>query len=116
MKNSLNKAIIIASKIHKGKKGRNREPAILHTGFNDKKCKAVDLLSRKKGEKYFNYIDRLKNSKLACKVKLADLTDNYIRRKQYKFASKIDMQKIKKYKKAYKILTGNSLKSAIKHF
>ena len=72
--------------------------------------------STKKGEKYFNYIDRLKNSKLACKVKLADLTDNYIRRKQYKFASKIDMQKIKKYKKAYKILTGNSLKSAIKHF
>ena len=151
MKNSLNKAIIIASKIHKGKKGRNREPAILHpirvmskmtdnnsrvvailhdvveskkisiqelkdNGFNDKICKAVDLLSRKKGEKYFNYIDRLKNSKLACKVKLADLTDNYIRRKLYKFASKIDMQKIKKYKKAYKILTGNSLKSAIKHF
>ena len=30
MKNSLNKAIIIAAKIHKGKKGRNREPAIMH--------------------------------------------------------------------------------------
>ena len=30
MKNQLNKAIIIAAKIHKGKKGRNHEPAIMH--------------------------------------------------------------------------------------
>ena len=94
MKNSLNKAIIIAAKIHKGKKGRNREPAIMHPirvmssmknnrsrtvavlhdvvesgkitiqeledfGFDQKVCKAVDLLSRKKGQKYFNYIDNI---------------------------------------------------------
>ena len=113
MKNSLNKAIIIAAKIHKGKKGRNREPAIMHPirvmslmknnrsrtvavlhdvvesgkitiqelediGFDPKVCKAVDLLSRKKGQKYFNYIDNIKTNKLATTVKLADLTDNYL--------------------------------------
>ena len=150
MKNSLNKAIVIAAKIHKGKKGRNREPAIMHpirvmsmmknnqsrtvailhdvvesgkitigelkdNGFDSKICKAVDLLSRNKGQKYFNYIDDIKTNKLAKTVKLADLTDNYLRRKQYKTVSKTDRQKIKKYKKAYKILTGNSLRSTVEH-
>ena len=150
MKNSLNKAIVIAAKIHKGKKGRNREPAIMHpirvmsmmknnrsrtvailhdvvesgkitmgeledNGFDSKICKAVDLLSRNKGQKYFNYIDDIKTNKLAKTVKLADLTDNYLKRKQYKTVSKTDRQKIKKYKKAYKILTGNSLRSTVEH-
>ena len=150
MKNSLNKAIVIAAKIHKGKKGRNREPAIMHpirvmsmmknnrsrtvailhdvvesgkitigeledNGFDSKICKAVDLLSRNKGQKYFNYIDDIKTNKLAKTVKLADLTDNYLRKKQYKTVSKTDRQKIKKYKKAYKILTGNSLRSTVEH-
>ena len=150
MKNSLNKAIVIAAKIHKGKKGRNREPAIMHpirvmsmmknnrsrtvailhdvvesgkitigeledNGFDSKICKAVDLLSRNKGQKYFNYIDDIKTNKLAKTVKLADLTDNYLRRKKYRTVSKTDRQKIKKYKKAYKILTGNSLRSTVEH-
>ena len=48
-------------------------------------------------------------------VKLADLTDNYLRRKQYRTSSKVDKQKIKKYKKAYKSLTGHSIKSTIDH-
>ena len=130
MKNPINKAIIIAAKIHKGKKGRNREPAIMHPirvmslmknnrsrtvavlhdvvesgkitiqelediGFDPKVCKAVDLLSRKKGQKYFNYIDNIKTNKLATTVKLADLTDNYLRRKQNRTSSKVDKQKIK---------------------
>lgn len=150
MKNSLNKAIVIAAKIHKGKKGRNREPAIMHpirvmsmmknnrsrtvailhdvvesgkitiseledNGFDSKICNAVDLLSRNKGQKYFNYINNIKTNKLAITVKLADLTDNYLRRKQYRTVSKTDKQKIKKYKKAYKILTGNSLRSTLEH-
>ena len=73
------------------------------------------MLSRNKGQKYFNYIDDIKTNKLAKTVKLADLTDNYLRRKQYKTVSKTDRQKIKKYKKAYKILTGNSLRSTVEH-
>jgi|TARA_B100001059_G_scaffold219362_1_gene240365 (p)ppGpp synthase/HD superfamily hydrolase len=150
MKDALNKAIIIAAKTHRGKKGRNREPALLHPlrvmsmmndnnsriaailhdvvesrkitikdlqdkGFNDNILIAVDLLSKRKGEEYIHYINRLKGNKIALKVKLADLIDNYIRRKKHKVLSKNDKQKIKKYKKAYTVLTGQTLKSAIKH-
>ena len=112
------------------KNNRSRTVAILHdvvesgkitigeledNGFDSKICKAVDLLSRNKGQKYFNYIDDIKTNKLAKTVKLADLTDNYLRRKQYRTVSKTDRQKIKKYKKAYKILTGNSLRSTVEH-
>ena len=144
MKNSLNKAIEIAAHIHTGKKGRNKEAAIMHPirvmtmmndnrsrtvavlhdvvesgkisikeltalGFDKKVCRADDLLSRKKNEKYIDYIDRLKGNKIAKKVKLADLMDNYSRRINYASLSKVDVQKIKKYKKAYKRLTGKKL-------
>ncbi|GIS36085.1 MAG: hypothetical protein Ct9H90mP7_0930 [Candidatus Neomarinimicrobiota bacterium] len=78
-------------------------------GFDKKVCRAVDLLSRKKNEKYIDYIDRLKGNKIAKKVKLADLMDNYSRRVNYASLSKVDVQKIKKYKKAYKRLTGKKL-------
>ena len=112
------------------KNNRSRTVAVLHDvvesgkitiqelediGFDPKVCKAVDLLSRKKGQKYFNYIDNIKTNKLATTVKLADLTDNYLRRKHNRTSSKVDKQKIKKYKKAYKSLTGYSLKSTIDH-
>ena len=144
MKNSLNKAIEIAAQIHTGKKGRNKEPAILHPirvmsmmndnrsrtvavlhdvvesgkisirelkvmGFDKKICRAIDLLSRRKNEKYTDYINRLKNNKVAKKVKVADLVDNYNRRISYTSLSNVDSQKIKKYKKAYKKLTGEKL-------
>ena len=66
-------------------------------------------ISRKKNEKYIDYIDRLKGNKIAKKVKLADLMDNYSRRINYASLSKVDVQKIKKYKKAYKRLTGKKL-------
>ena len=75
--------------------------SILRDSFNKKICKAVDLLSRRKGEKYNHYIDRLKDNNLAVTVKLADLIDNFSRRKGYKKASKVDLQKIKKYKKFF---------------
>ncbi len=125
----LNKAIKIAAEIHTGNKGKNKEPSILHPirvmlkmddqisrtvailhdvvetgkmtvndlnnlGFSNKVCHAVDLLSRRKREKYDHYIKRVKTKKLAIKVKIADLEDNYL---------------IKKYKRAYKNLTGKKL-------
>ena len=71
--------------------------------------KIWQIASRRKGEKYNHYIDRLKDNNLAVTVKLADLIDNFSRRKGYKKASKVDLQKIKKYKKAYKRLTGEKL-------
>jgi len=142
--NKLNKAIILASKIHSGKKGKNKESAILHPirvmqkmntnktkiiailhdvietgkisiidleemGFNKKICEAIDALSRKKWEKYDNYILRVKKNKTAVKVKLEDLIDNHSKRRSYKKKSKTDFKKMKKYEKAYKTLSGSKI-------
>ena len=78
-------------------------------GFNDKICRAVDLLSRRKWESYDHYIKRVKTNKLAIKVKIADLEDNYLTRNNKKKLSKLDKSKINKYKRAYKNLTGVKL-------
>lgn len=45
-------------------------------GYSEEIVQAVDCLSKRKGEDYFAYIERVKGSKLAVKVKLADLNDN----------------------------------------
>ena len=61
------------------------------------------------GESYNNYIKRVMTDKLAIKIKLADLKDNYRSKKNKLKLSKLDKSKIKKYKKAYKKLTGQKL-------
>jgi len=78
-------------------------------GFNNKICRAVGLLSRRKWESYDHYIKRVKTNKLAIKVKIADLEDNYLTRNNKKKLSKLDKSKINKYKRAYKNLTGVKL-------
>ncbi len=83
---------------------------LLQKGFSKKVCRAVDLLSRRKWESYIHYIDRVKTNPLAIKVKVADLTDNYQHRKNQKKLSKTDVIKMKKYRKAYKRLTGEKMR------
>ena len=82
---------------------------LINLGFSDKICHAVDLLSRRKRERYDHYIKRVQTNNLAIKVKIADLEDNFFQRKKKKKLSKLDKSKIKKYKRAYKYLTGKKL-------
>ena len=45
-------------------------------GFSDKIILAVDALSRRSGESYDTYIDRVAENKLAKNIKILDLKDN----------------------------------------
>jgi len=45
-------------------------------GFNDEILEAVDAITRRKGEKYFDYIRRLSSNPIAKRVKIADLQEN----------------------------------------
>jgi len=44
--------------------------------FNEAVTSAVDALTRRKGERYMDYIDRCRNNHIAKTVKQADLQDN----------------------------------------
>ena len=46
------------------------------TGFSDRIVMAIDALSRRPEESYDKYIDRVRENKLATKVKIIDLDDN----------------------------------------
>lgn len=44
--------------------------------FPEKVIQAVDCLTKREGEKYFDYIDRVSKNEIAVRVKIADLRDN----------------------------------------
>lgn len=72
-------------------------------GFPKKITKAIDCISRKKTESYFEYIDRVKTNGIAKIVKIEDLKHNLL-------PERINLVKnneslIKRYKKALKILS-----------
>lgn len=45
-------------------------------GISDRVIKAVDILTKKKGVKYFDYIELVKSDEIARKVKVADMVSN----------------------------------------
>lgn len=62
---------------------------------------ALNAITRRPGEEYFVYIDRVKANSLATKVKMMDLLDNIHRnQKDHSFDSLR-----KRYRKAFKILS-----------
>ena len=44
--------------------------------LDDEQMAALDAITRRQGERYFDYIDRCKQNEMAKTVKLADLQDN----------------------------------------
>lgn len=72
-------------------------------GFSDEIIEALDCLTKRAGENYDAYIDRVLTNQTACSVKLADLCDN-IDLTRIKNPMDKDKERIKKYNEAaYKI-------------
>ena len=70
--------------------------------LNQEQIAALDAITRRPEERYFDYIARLKTNEIARKVKLADLTDN-IKRCALDLPTRWGL--IRRYAKAYGILT-----------
>lgn len=92
--------------------------AILHDSIEDSNIKKeeliafgipkrlvdeIDLLTRKNGDSYMQYISKVKTGKIAKKVKLADLETNMDLSRIEK-PTKTDFDRVKKYKKAIRRL------------
>ena len=63
----------------------------------------LKLLTREENIEYDEYIKRMKNNSIACKVKIADLTHN-LDKTRLDFVTEVDVKRNEKYKKALQIL------------
>ena len=72
-------------------------------GFDDNVIAAIDAISRKAGESTNDYMNRVKNNKLACSVKKADLLHN-MDISRLKVVKKKDLERLDKYQYIYNYL------------
>lgn len=70
-------------------------------GFKDEILKAIDIITRKQGVKYMDYIKEIKTNKLARAVKIEDLKHNM---DKSRLPENCSFSKFKTYEKAIKIL------------
>lgn len=73
--------------------------------FGDEIAYAVDSVTKRKGETYFDFIRRAKNNLIGRKVKYYDLMHN-LDRSRIKSPNAKDYDRWRKYEKAVDILTG----------
>jgi len=74
--------------------------------FGDNVVDILLILRHNRGENYFDYIDRVKQNKIATIVKFADLKHNSNLSRLNKITDK-DMERYEKYQKAIQILSGD---------
>lgn len=79
------------------------EKDLLQMGIPNDIIIAVKVLTKEKCEPYTKYIEQIRENKLACKVKIADLKHNMDLSRIPK-PSKIDYERLKKYKRALTFL------------
>ena len=77
----------------------------IYVEFGEEVALAVETLTRKKHESYADFIVRVKNNNLACKVKIADLNHN-MDLSRLKEVSASDLKRLEKYQKALAFLKG----------
>ena len=79
---------------------------LLETFFPETVVEAVKAVTKKEGEDYFDFIDRISHCPLAVKVKLADLENNMdLSRFDGVDLTENDLRRNEKYKKAHDILS-----------
>lgn len=72
-------------------------------GFSEEVLKAVDVITKKKGQDYQTYLNSVKENKLARVVKLADLRHNSDLKRLINITEK-DIERKEKYQKAIDFL------------
>lgn len=77
---------------------------LIFSGFNEEIILAIDILTKKKNQKYDEYIELIGQNNLARKVKMADLTHN-MDLTRLKEVTEKDKKRYVKYKNAYNYLT-----------
>jgi (p)ppGpp synthase/HD superfamily hydrolase len=83
-------------------------------GFDEEIVAAVEAITKRKSEKYIDFINRVKENSLATEVKLADLKHN-IQIKRLKNPTERDLKRIEKYKKARETLRAYNRRNKIKY-
>lgn len=73
-------------------------------GFPEEILLAVDTLTRRCDEDYFDYINRVKTNELAVKIKIKDLEHNTEFKRITNFSDESLVEHIRRYKKAWNIL------------
>ena len=74
------------------------------TFLNEEEKEALALLTHNKDIAYFDYINKIKNNKIAREVKLSDLKDNSNFDRLLTITEK-DIKRIEKYRVAQKMLS-----------
>lgn len=73
--------------------------------ISDEAADALRLLTRKRGENYMDYIEKLSHNPLAVAVKVADLKDN-MNLKRLSVVTEQDLKRCEKYRQALEVLVG----------
>jgi (p)ppGpp synthase/HD superfamily hydrolase len=81
------------------------EDDLVAAGFSPVIIHTIKILTRKKNEDYFKYIDRISKDYWAIKIKLLDLKHNADLNRLKEVTEK-DYQRMEKYQKAIEILQG----------
>jgi (p)ppGpp synthase/HD superfamily hydrolase len=75
-------------------------------GISERIITAVELLTRRRGETYDHFVERIAPDPLARAVKLADLEDNMDVRRSTRAMKEKDAERMEKYRTAWQKLAG----------
>ena len=93
----------IIALLHDTLEDTDLSPECIKKEFGEQVLEAVVVLTKRKGEEYFSYIERVKAHPLARRIKIADLNHN-IQIERLAHPEKRDYQRRKKYQEALRRL------------